>query len=286
MTMYSPIIEELNLQQRRDAIRDRVQFYLPQWQPRPAGDSRLQAVYGHADEEHLLLAHLNQRVHAQTFSGSSGADVDDYAARFGITRNGRTDDELKAAIVSYTESSQAGTIEFTDRVIRAVSGSIFDWSHLIHDPTSPTTTPPAGTVRIYILSSDHGSALFGTPTATLRTAVQTALNADTGDDAKIISDTFAVAAPTITEYRVEVTITGGQANAIASRLRGYAQTLTRLGQGVTAAGYIRATLNAGASNATVTLKQGDGSALAGGAVDLAPVANAAYAVRDANVTVS
>ena len=286
MTMQPDVVERLDHNQVRASVRNLIQRYLPSWQPRPAGDSRYQAALAHADAVYALRVYLNLRGKAQTISGATDADLDDWGTFFDVPRNGRLDDDYRQAIIDSNRASKPGTKAYLGAVITGTSVNIFDWSYLTHDPDNTSTTPAAGTIRVYILSSDSGGNLFGTPNAALRTTVQTALNSDDEPNPKLISDTYEVLAPTITRYRVEVDATGGVNNTIASRLRGFAQTLTRLGRGITVAEYIAATLSYGASNATVTLKQGDGTALAGGAVDLAPVANAAYAVRDSDITVT
>ena len=277
MTMqYPPLIERLDRNTVRDSVRNRIQTLLPDWQPRPAGDSRYQAAIAHADQVYALRVYLNARTAGQLISHAQGADLDALGVLVGVERsNGQTDALYRQAIIDTNLASKPGTPEYLSAQVLAAGGSIvFDHSYALQTNRD---------VWIYILSSDSGSALYGTPSANLISTIDAYVN---DDSRRLISDKYVVQTPTITEYQVDVDITGGIANSVAARLRGYAQTLTRLGGGVNAAGYIRAALNAGASNASVTLKQADGTALPGGAVDLAPVANAAYAVRDANVRVT
>ena len=274
MTMqYPPLIERLDRQTVEDSVRARIQTLLPQWQPRPAGDSRYQAAIAHADAVYALRVYLNARAASQLISFASGEDLDAIGAFIGVQRgNGQGDDAYRSAIIAQNQASKPGTPEYLDAQIATAAPAVFDHSFALQSNRD---------VWIYVLSSDSGSALYGTPAATLITALQTYVN---DESRRLISDNYVVQTPTITGYRVEADITGGNQPTILAMLRGYAQTLVRLGGGVTRAGYIRAALNAGASNASITLKQADNSALPGGAVDLAPVKDSAYSVRDNHIT--
>jgi len=163
----------------------------PDWETPGVSDPTYKLIEVVAYRELLLRQDFNERAVSLLVAYSTGATLEHLVAFLGLTRDGRTDDELRAAwFDALAALSVAGPASAYSALARKVSG--------VKD--AYTYRPAPGIVRVVVLSATgDGSADAG-----LLADVSAALADD--EDVRPLTDTVEVVSAEIITYTVAVEI--------------------------------------------------------------------------------
>lgn len=217
-----------------------------------------------AYRELLIRQRVNDGARAVMLAYSTGTDLDNLAANFGVTRltidpgdaqaippvapTYETDAALRRRVLLSLESLSVagprGAYEFHTRSVAGVKDCAVD-------------SPTPGTVRVVII----GNTGDGTPSAQLISDVEAALN---DDDVRPLTDTVSVVGATIVPFTIEATIYTNDgpdpevviANCEAAAAA-YASSVAAVGADVTLSGVYAALHQAGVSRVVLTSPAAD-----------------------------
>lgn len=213
-----------------------------------------------AYREMLIRARINDAARAVMLATATGADLDNLAALFGVTRLILDAGDLLAT-PPVPETLEADA-EFRVRTQLALEGfstagpvGAYTFHALSADPMVKDVfvdSPTPGEVRVTILSRETD----GTPTAPVLSAVSAALNAD---DVRPLCDLVNVQPATILTYTVDATLEllDGPDGAVVlaasqAAVTAYVAAAHALGRDVTLSGLFAALHQPGVSRVTLT----------------------------------
>ena len=163
----------------------------PTWTTPPVSDPVYRLIEVVAYRELLLRQRVNDAAAAVLVASSTGTNLDNLVAFLGLTRDGRTDEELRTAwFAALDELSVAGPSGAYTSLARNVTG--------VKDALTYRSAP--GTVRVVVLAT----AGDGSADAALLAAVVAALSDD--EDVRPLTDSVEVVSATIIHYSITAEI--------------------------------------------------------------------------------
>lgn len=177
------IIEELDYETILQAMIADLQARDPSYTEILESDPGVKILEVAAARELILRQRVNDALRATLLRFAGGADLDNLAAFYGVTRLENEDDAaVRARVIERImgSSTAGGAAWYRYAALTA--------SPLVKD--AAVSSPAPGEVLVSILSSEGN----GTPTSGLLSTVTTALQAD---DVRVITDTVTVAGATI-----------------------------------------------------------------------------------------
>lgn len=249
-------VEALDFEAIYQGMLGDLQRLMPEFSALTESDPAYKIIEVAAYRELMLRARVNAATRATMLAYARGADLDQIAANYAVTRLVRdpgdataipprapvmeTDDELRERVTlsleGYSTAGPRGAYEFH---ALSASGDVLDVGIKRLQP---------GTVGVSVLSRSGD----GTPSAETLQAVVNALNAE---DVRPLCDTVSVTPARIVAYRIEAVLTvysgaGAaevQAQAIAAA-EAYAAESRRLGRDITRSAVFAALHGAGVQN--------------------------------------
>lgn len=249
-------VEALDFEAIHQGMMADLQRLMPEFSALTESDPAYKIIEVAAYRELMLRARINAATRATMLAYARGADLDQIAANYGVSRLVRdpgndaaippipavleTDDELRERVTlsleGYSTAGPRGAYEFH---ALSASGDVLDVGIKRLQP---------GTVGVSVLSRTGN----GTPPAETLQAVINALNAE---DVRPLCDTVSVTPARIVEYQIEAVLTvypGAGADEVQAQAtaaaEAYTQAQRRLGRDITRSGVFAALHGAGVQN--------------------------------------